>query len=294
MKRSCREGEVVPGPGRVAASRRPCPLFLVMLLVACLGMAACAGPARAVGDPLEPFNRGIFEFNRILDGLILKPASQIYAFAVPEPGRQGVSNFLSNLRAPVIFVNHLLQGEGDQAGVTLGRFFVNSTLGLFGVFDAASVFGVEPRREADFGQTLGVWGVGGGAYLVLPIFGPSTFRDAGGLAVDTFFFDPFPYVSESEAQLARWGATAVDTRYQYGPLIDDIEASSLDFYVAARSAFLQNRAAHIRKGRDVRDETYESIFDEDFDNGLDEGGLDEGGVDEERFDDGLEGQPDGD
>jgi phospholipid-binding lipoprotein MlaA len=269
--------KVVVGPGEAAALGRWCRGRLAILLVACLVTASCAGPARAVGDPLEPLNRGIFEFNRIVDGLVLKPASQIYVFAVPEPGRRGVSNFLSNLRAPVIFVNHLLQGEADQAGVTLGRFFVNSTLGLFGVFDTASVLGVEPRRHADFGQTLGVWGVGGGAYLVLPIFGPSTFRDAGGLAVDTFFFDPFPYVTESEAQLARWGATAVDTRYQYGPLIDDLEESSLDFYVAARSAFLQNRAAQIRRGRDVRDEAYESIFDEEFENGLDEHGFDEGG-----------------
>ena len=281
MKRSCREALVAVAPGTASPTSptRRCRMALVMLLVVCLGIASGAAPARAVGDPLEPLNRGVFEFNRILDGLILKPASQIYVFAVPEPGRRGVSNFLSNLRSPVIFVNHLLQGEGDQAGVTLGRFFVNSTLGFFGIFDAASVFGVEPRRDADFGQTLGVWGVGGGAYLVLPIFGPSTFRDAGGLAVDTFFLDPFPYVSDSEAQLARWGATAVDTRYRFGPLIDDVEASSLDFYVAARSAFLQNRAAHIRRGRDVRDETYESIFDEDFDNG---------------FDDGLEGDLDAD
>ncbi len=264
MERSWRRVPSAAGSATAGSTSRCGTLLALLLLVGLAGIAA-APPARAVGDPLEPLNRGIFEFNRIVDGLILKPASQIYEVAVPAPGRRGVSNFLSNLKAPVVFVNHLLQGEGEQAGIAFGRFFVNSTLGLFGIFDAATVFGVEPRREADFGQTLGVWGVGGGAYLVLPLFGPSTLRDAGGLAVDTFLLDPFPYVTESEAQLARWGATAVDTRYRLGPLIDDLEASSLDFYVAARSAFLQNRAAHIRRGRDVRDESYESIFENDFD-----------------------------
>lgn len=249
---------------RPVAARHGGRQLCVLLIVALAATTAAPPTARAVGDPLEPLNRGIFEFNRILDGLILEPASQIYSFAVPEPGRQGVTNFLSNLRAPVIFVNHLLQGEREQAGITFGRFFVNSTMGFLGIFDAASTFGVEPRRDADFGQTLGVWGVGGGAYLVLPLFGPSTIRDAGGLAVDAFIFDPFPYVVESDAQLVRWGATTVDTRHRFGPLIDDLEATSLDFYIATRTAYLQNRAAQIRRGRDVRDEAYESIFDDDF------------------------------
>ena len=234
--------------------------FLLAVLIATPPM-----PAAAVGDPLEPLNRGIFEFNRIVDGLVLKPASQIYQVTVPEPGRRGVSNFLANLRSPVIFINHLLQGEREQAGITLGRFMINSTMGIFGIFDFATVVGVEPREDADFGQTLGVWGVGGGAYLVLPIFGPSTFRDAGGIAVDGFIFDPWPYVSDMDMQLARRGVEAVDTRYRFGPLIDDLEDGSLDFYVAARTAFLQNRAARIAKGSLERDETYESIFDDDFD-----------------------------
>ncbi len=240
-----------------------------LLLLLALAVAPAPIRAASVGDPLEPLNRGIFEFNRIVDGLVLKPASQIYEFTVPEPGRRGVTNFLENLRSPVVFANHLLQGEREQAGVTLGRFMINSTMGLFGLFDFASVVGVEPRRNADFGQTLGVWGVGGGAYLVLPILGPSTFRDAGGIAVDGFIFDPWPYFTDVEAQLARRGTQAVDTRYRFGPIIDDLEAGSLDFYVAMRSAYLQNRAAQIARGRPVRDEAYESIFEEDFDDDFD-------------------------
>ena len=242
--------------------------WLALGLAVVLASAPTGSIAETVDDPLEPVNRGIFEFNRIVDGLVLEPATQIYTFAVPEPARNSVSNFLANLRSPVIFVNHLLQGEREYAGVTVGRFMINSTMGIFGLFDFASVVGMAPREDADFGQTLGVWGVGAGAYLVLPIFGPSTFRDATGLVVDSFVFDPFPYVADEEVRLARLGATAIDTRYRYGPLIDDLEASSLDFYAAVRTAFLQNRASRIRKGEQVVDEDYESIFDEDFDDDL--------------------------
>lgn len=251
-----------PGP----AGRR-CGAAVVLLLGCSIALPPA--PAVAVGDPLEPLNRGIFEFNRIVDGLVLKPASQIYEFTVPEPGRRSVTNFLVNLRAPVVFVNHLLQGEREQAGITLGRFMINSTMGIFGIFDFASVVGVEPRLEADFGQTLGVWGVGGGAYLVLPILGPSTIRDAGGIVVDGFVFDPWPYVSDMETQFARRGTEAVDTRYRFGPVLDDLEETSLDFYVAVRSAYLQNRASRIARGRPVRDDAYESIFEEDFDDDFD-------------------------
>jgi phospholipid-binding lipoprotein MlaA len=256
-------------PSPSGAPLRRARAVAVLLLGLVLGTPAAA-IGQSVGDPLEPLNRGIFEFNRIVDGLVLKPATQLYTFAVPEPGRRGVSNFLANLRAPVIFFNHLLQGEGDRAGVTLGRFMINSTMGIFGIFDFASVVGVEPREDADFGQTLGVWGVGGGAYLVLPIFGPSTLRDAGGLAVDTFFLDPVPYVTDTEQQMARWGATAVDTRYRFGPTIDDLEASSLDFYVAVRTAFLQNRASRIRPDDAAPDEAYESIFEDEFEEDFDD------------------------
>ncbi len=266
MRRSHHHDRLRRVPARIlvtlAARRLPAT---VLVLVLGLSLAAPPLPAAAVGDPLEPLNRGIFEFNRILDRLVLEPATQIYEFAVPEPGRRGVSNFVANLRSPVVFINHILQGEREQAGVTLGRFMINSTMGILGIFDFASVVGVEPREDADFGQTLGVWGVGGGAYLVLPLFGPSTFRDAGGLAVDGFIFDPWPYVTDLEVQLARQGAVAIDTRYRFGPLIDDLEESSLDFYAAARTAFLQNRAARIAKESQGLDEDYESIFEDDFD-----------------------------
>lgn len=257
-----------PSIGARSASRRR-TLALALVLLVALVAAPHRSIAETVGDPLEPLNRGIFEFNRIVDGLVLEPATQIYEFAVPEPARRSVTNFLENLRSPVVFVNHLLQGEREYAGITFGRFMINSTLGIFGLFDFASTVGMAPREDADFGQTLGVWGIGGGAYLVLPLFGPSTVRDAGGLVVDSFLLDPIPYLTDEEVRFARLGVTAIDTRYRYGPLLDDLEESSLDFYVAVRTAFLQNRAARIRKSSTSLGQEYESIFEEDFNDELD-------------------------
>ncbi len=221
--------------------------------------------AQAIDDPLEPLNRAVFQFNLIVDNTILKPVTQLYGFAVPDPAKRGVTNFLQNLRAPIVFANQVLQGEREQAGITLGRFMVNTTFGLFGLVDFANYFGIPPREEADFGQTLGVYGIGAGPYLVLPLLGPSTVRDATGIAVDSFIIDPTIYFTDTSWRLARFGLTAVDTRYRYGPLIDDLQANSLDFYVAARSAFLQNREAQIRKNGGGLGDEYESIFDDSFD-----------------------------
>lgn len=227
--------------------------------------AAPRAAAQGVDDPLEPLNRAVFQFNLIVDGTILKPVTQLYGFAVPDPAKRGVTNFLANLRAPIVFANQLLQGEREQAGITLGRFMVNTTFGLLGLVDFANYFGIPPREEADFGQTLGVYGIGAGPYLVLPILGPSTVRDATGIAVDLFILDPTLYFTDTPMRLGRFAITAVDTRYRYGPLIDDLQANSLDFYVAARSAFLQNREAQIRKNGAGLGDEYESIFDEPLD-----------------------------
>lgn len=259
MHRSCSRRV----PSAVPSVRRQAWMLVLLLLF--LALAPGAPRAATVSDPLEPLNRGIFEFNRVVDRFVLRPVTDAYVLTVPEPGRRGVTNFLENLRSPVIFVNHLLQGEREQAGVTFGRFFINSTMGIFGIFDFASMVGMEPRQDADFGQTLGTYGVGGGIYIVLPLFGPSTLRDAGGRIVDAFVLDPLPYVADQELLWARQGVGAVDTRYRYGDLLDDLEAQSLDFYIAARSAFLQNRAARIRKGSGERDDAYESIFEEELD-----------------------------
>ncbi len=240
-------------------------IAFVAMAMLLLGAAPRPAAAQAIDDPLEPVNRFVFEFNRIFDGTILKPVTQLYGFAVPDPAKRGVTNFLENLRSPMVFANHILQGEREQAGITLGRFMVNTTFGLFGLIDFADYFGIPPREEADFGQTLGVYGIGSGPYLVLPFLGPSTVRDATGIAVDAFILDPTVYFTDNYLQLGRRALAAVDTRYRYGPLLDDLEANSLDFYVAARSAFLQNRRARIRKNGAGMGDEYESIFDEPVD-----------------------------
>lgn len=233
-----------------------------MAMALLLLSAAPRATAQGIDDPLEPLNRAVFQFNLIVDGTILKPVTQLYGFAVPDPAKRGVTNFLQNLRSPIVFANQILQGEREQAGITLGRFMVNTTFGLLGIVDFANYFGIPPREEADFGQTLGVYGIGAGPYLVLPLLGPSTVRDATGIAVDSFILDPTIYLTDTSWRLARFGITAVDTRYRYGPLIDDVQANSLDFYVAARSAFLQNREGQIRKNGAGLGDEYESIFDE--------------------------------
>jgi phospholipid-binding lipoprotein MlaA len=182
------------------------PLGAALLPLALVALAACAAvpgeelgsvPPRspptaterladhplAVHDPWEGFNRGVYWFNTDLDRKILLPVLRGYEFVVPDVAQQGVSNFFNNLRELQNGVNGALQLRGEVVGTAFGRFFINSTLGVFGLFDLATEFGYREQRE-DFGQTLGRWGVGPGPYLVLPLFGPSSLRDAGGLAFD--------------------------------------------------------------------------------------------------------------
>ncbi|MSP83761.1 MAG: VacJ family lipoprotein [Alphaproteobacteria bacterium] len=201
-----------------------------------------------VGDPLEPLNRGIFAFNRTIDGLILKPAAHIYRGVVPELGREGVHNVLSNWTAPVTFLNDVLQGEPDRASATLGRFFLNTGFGLLGLLDVATYVGAEERHDEDFGQTLAVWGSGEGPYLMLPIFGPSNPRDAVGLVADKLS-DPLTWVLlDDTASFVRSGASALDTRSRYLDELDSLERTSIDFYAALRSLYRQRRNADIHNG----------------------------------------------
>lgn len=228
-------------------------------------LAGCATARGDVHDPLEPVNRAVFAVNRVVDGLVLEPAAEVYGLVVPRPVRRMVRNLLDHLAAPVVFVNALLQGERERAGITLGRFMINSTLGLFGLFDFAAELGYLEQDE-DFGQTLAVWGAGEGVYLVLPLLGPSTVRDFVGSAVDTMLLDPAGLALSGEAQLARLATEAVVTRYELDPLLDDLERSSLDFYAAVRSSYLQRRRAEIRNGAPAPfdDSVYRETPDESF------------------------------
>ncbi len=206
-----------------------------------------------MNDPLEPMNRAIFDFNQVVDAALIKPAAQGYRAAVPEFGRERVHDFLVNLRAPWTFANDLLQGEFDRAGETLGRFAMNTTFGVAGIMDVAAEAGL-PAHEEDFGQTLAVWGVEEGPYIVLPIFGPSTLRDTGGMAVD-WYADPVNIVLREEsldwAQWTRGGLTGLDTRERYLDVLDEVERTSLDYYSSLRSLYRQRRNAEIKNGADV-------------------------------------------
>ena len=197
-------------------------------------------------DPLEPINRAIFGFNNVADKIVLEPIAKGYR-KLPSPIQTGIGNFLSNLKMPLVIVNQLLQGQGKNAGESTGRFVVNSTAGLFGLFDVADKIGLEQTQE-DFGQTLATWGVGDGFYLVLPIFGPSNVRDTAGMIL-AYTTDPVNAyaVREGEPWIlpVRTATNAVDQRSK---IIDEVNAmrnNSLDYYAAVRSSYYQYRKAAI-------------------------------------------------
>lgn len=203
-----------------------------------------------LNDPLEPTNRGIFEFNQAVDEAVLKPVAKGYRAALPAEARDSLRNFFNNVESPVIFFNDVLQGEGGRAAETAMRFFVNSTAGFFGFFDVAAEYGLD-RHGEDFGQTLAVWGVDSGPYLMLPILGPSNVRDTVGKVADRFM-NPFTYLAaNNDMTMASMGANAldgVDTRSRHIEELEDIEATALDLYATIRSLYRQNREGEIRNG----------------------------------------------
>lgn len=253
---------------------------------------ALAGPAAAQedeGDPLEPINRGIFEFNRVLDGLILEPAARMYRMFLPRLVRDGVANVLDNARTPVILVNDLLQGEWERAETTTGRFMFNTVLGVGGIIDFADFVGMPEHHDEDFGQTLAVHGVGSGPYLMLPIFGPSNARDAAGRVVDVFT-DPIALFAPVEASVGRSGAEGLTLREQNIETVEELERTSLDFYAATRTLARQLRANAIRNGRaaPIEDIYDESIFEEDFDEDFEDPAFEDPAADEDFEDPALE------
>ncbi len=203
-----------------------------------------------VNDPLEPTNRQIFAVNRGIDATVLKPIAETYRDMVPATARTGLSNFLNNLRTPVILLNNILQGELDHSMATISRFLVNSTVGIFGLADVAAELGM-PAQPEDFGQTLAVWGVPSGPFLMLPLFGPSNPRDTVGLVVD-MLTDPLNLWStntdRTELALSRAFVNTIDQRTANLELLNEVEKSSLDFYAAIRSLYRQRRTHEISNG----------------------------------------------
>ncbi|MBE9554849.1 MAG: VacJ family lipoprotein [Proteobacteria bacterium] len=198
-------------------------------------------------------NRAIFQFNEVADKVVLRPAAVGYRTVVPKGVRIGIRNFLNHLRSPITIMNALLQGEGERARDTFGRFLTNTILGLGGLIDVASDAGI-PQHYEDFGQTLAVWGVEPGPYLMLPLLGPANFRDGFGYGVDGVIDPAGRYISNEyglEGVGVRYTLNAVDWRAANLKVIDDLRASSLDFYATVRSAYRQRRIHAIRNGREA-------------------------------------------
>ena len=202
--------------------------------------------ASDVYDPLEPVNRGIYEFNYVFDGVLLKPLTLVYQGVVPDKGQEMVTHFLQNIYAPVVFANSVLQADPKNSFDTLCRFVINTTLGIGGLFDVATDFGVT-NRPADLGETLSFWGATPGPYIELPVIGPSNLRDAFGRLGDSFM-TPTNYAKPA-VWVSVWAATAIDARSRNMSLIDGIYSSSLDPYATFRSAYTQKRASDIKRAK---------------------------------------------
>ena len=211
--------------------------------------APAPGPGlpEQVIDPLEPINRAIFDFNDVVDTLIFRPVAAVYGFIAPDLVKRSVRNFFANLNAPVILANDLLQLTFEDAGITTARFAINTTVGLLGFFEVASDFGLPPHH-ADFGQTLHSYGVGQGLFVMVPLLGPSTARDAIGSLVDTLF-QPANYFLETPQDLGLALVEGISRRESLIVALDDLRENSIDFYAALRGAYYQDRATELRKGR---------------------------------------------
>jgi len=197
-------------------------------------------------DPLEGLNRVVFGFNQVVDHLVLEPSARIYRAVIPRPVRTGVTNVLNNLASPITLTNDILQGNPEAAANTIKRFMVNSTLGIGGIFDHATGLG-EPLHYEDFGQTLGVWGVGSGPYLVIPILGPSNPRDASGMVVDTAV-NPMTWILYDAPLWQKSipvGTQIVVSREAILDDYDNLRKNSPDLYASVRDLYAQKRQAEI-------------------------------------------------
>lgn len=205
-----------------------------------------------INDPFESYNRAVFKFNAGVDKILIHPTLKAYRTVVPRIARTGVRNFFRNLKSPIIFVNQVLQGDVLGARDVFVRATVNTLLGIGGLFDLAGYEGIEYETE-DFGQTLAVWGVDHGPYVVVPFLGPSSLRDYIGYGVDSFA-DPvrlyYHNVDREEVYYAKLAGDYVLLRLELMDVLEDLEQTSFDYYAATRSTYYQNRAALIADSSD--------------------------------------------
>ena len=208
-----------------------------------------------INDPLEPMNRAFFQFNEFLQAIILRPMAELYRGLIPPPVREAIGNAVRNLTSPVILANDILQGEPNRAWQTTSRFVINTTVGVGGLWDAGEKLFDIPGHDEDFGQTLGVWGVGEGFYLVLPILGPSSPRDGIGEHIIDAFFDPLNlWAVNTGRDGIKWGRAGVGAVHVYSGLMDELDQTrktSIDYYATIRSIYRQKREVDVRNGEDV-------------------------------------------
>ena len=209
-------------------------------------------------DPLEGFNRVMFAFNDLLDSYLMVPIAYVYRLIMPAPLRTMGRNFFENFKEPVVAINDLLQRDLKNAGTSVGRFVINSTIGLFGFFEVAELVGLE-EHPADFGQTLHSYGVGHGPYIVLPFLGPSTARDAIGGGVDSFL-SPMTYVLDFENRMYLKASEIVVYREQVLDPLKELREGSLDYYAAVRAAWFQKREKELRRGRPPKTKDVDKLF----------------------------------
>ena len=222
-----------------------------------------------LGDCFESLNRGTFAFNQALDGIIFKPVSSVYR-KLPSPIKNGVSNSLDNLSNLVTIPNNLLQGDFSNAGVNSGRFLVNTTIGIFGLFDVAQHLGMTEYEKEDYGQSLAKHGVGPGCYIVLPVLGPSTMRDTISSAANFLGGDAWYNVTvRNETQhfsdidyYSSKVTSGVDFRAKNYDSIENLEKNSLDFYASVKSLYLQDRQQKILNSKKIINTQNDSDWEE--------------------------------
>ena len=222
-----------------------------------------------VKDCFEGLNRATFSLNQGLDKVIFKPVAKGYR-KLPSPIRSGTSNALENISSLITIPNNILQGEFRKAGVNTGRFAVNTTIGILGIFDVATKMNFPEYEREDYGQTFGAWGIGAGCYVVLPVIGPSTVRDAFGSFVNVLGGDPYYNASvhgnnqylDQDIYMTTKIVSGIDFRAKNLESIDNLEKNSMDFYASVRSLYLQDRQQKIRNSNPTIDIMYEGDWEE--------------------------------
>jgi phospholipid-binding lipoprotein MlaA len=236
-----------------------------MLLI---GSGCAVSPSRITEprDPLEPLNRAVFRFNSDFDKAFFRPIAEGYRYITPEPVERGITNFFGNISDVTSVINNVLQFKMTRAGTDVGRLFVNSTVGVFGFIDVATNLGL-PSYKEDFGQTLGYWGLDSGAFLMLPLLGPSSVRDAfgdvGDLFTDPLFnLEPIFDLPRDHVYWGLVGLRAIDRRANYLTTSDILEDAAIDPYILLRDAYLQRRHYRVHDGNPPQLEGEEDFWDE--------------------------------